>query len=162
MDSFRTLFGSGSDLTEIQMALRAAVIFLVALFMLRVAGRRSFGQRTAFDICVGVLLGAVLSRAVVGASPFLPTVCAGAMIVLLHRVLAMASMRWEAFDSLINGRPRVLVNDGIKDQTQISAALITERELAEAIRKETGQSDVAGVKRVVLEQSGEISVDAKG
>ena len=70
MDVIRLLFGDGTELTTWQMADRALVTFVLALAMIRLAGRRSFGQRSPFDACTTVLLGAVLSRAVVGASPF--------------------------------------------------------------------------------------------
>src|SRR5262252_4067159 len=89
-----TLFGSGSELNTLQMGLRAVAVFVLALAMIRVAGRSSFGQHRPFDACTTVLLGAVLSRAVVGASPFWATMVAGAAIVALHRAVALASLRW--------------------------------------------------------------------
>ena len=70
MDLIATIFGEGSELTNWQMAARAVVIFFTTLLLIRVSGRRSFGQRTPFDAATTVLLGAVLSRGVVGASPF--------------------------------------------------------------------------------------------
>src|ERR1700712_4607696 len=100
-DLAQVLFGEGSDLDVLQMALRSAVVFVLALAMIRVSGRRSFGQRRPFDACTTVLLGGVLSRAVVGASPFWPTMAAGAVIVVLHRLVAMASLRWPRFESLV-------------------------------------------------------------
>src|SRR6185503_4368379 len=61
-----TLFGSGTDLTIAQMAFRGAAVFVLTLLLLRVSGRRSFGQHRAFDTCTLVLLGSILSRAVDG------------------------------------------------------------------------------------------------
>src|SRR3954470_6208948 len=115
-DVVHTLFGEGSDLDPLQMTLRAIAVFALALGMIRVSGRRSFGQHSPFDACTTVLLGAVLSRAVVGASPFWPTVGAGAVLVVMHRGIALACVRWPRFDLLITGRHRVLVHDGNVDQ----------------------------------------------
>ena len=75
------VFGEGTDLEIWQMSIRGAVVFVVALVLIRASGRRSFGQHSPFDACITVLLGAVLSRAVVGASPFWATVAAAAVSV---------------------------------------------------------------------------------
>jgi uncharacterized membrane protein YcaP (DUF421 family) len=68
MEILATIFGVGSELEPGQMAARAVVMFFVTLVLIRLSGRRSFGQRTAFDACTTVLLGAVLSRGLVGVS----------------------------------------------------------------------------------------------
>jgi uncharacterized membrane protein YcaP (DUF421 family) len=103
MDFLEILFGSDSNLNPLQMSLRAVAVFVMALAMIRASGRRSFGQHRPFDACTTVLLGAVLSRAVVGASPFWATMAAGGSLVLLHRAVAMASLRWEWFETLVCG-----------------------------------------------------------
>ena len=58
--------------------------------MIRIAGRRSFGQKTPFDACTTVLLRAILSRAVVGASPFWSAVGATMALVVMHRAVGLA------------------------------------------------------------------------
>ena len=157
-DALLFLFGQGSNLDALQMTLRSAVVFALALAMIRVSGRRSFGQHRAFDACTTVLLGAVLSRAVVGASPFWPTMCAGAVIVVLHRAIAMASLRWPWFESLVSGDKRELVKQGRCDRQEMGKALITARDLDEAVRKKTGD-EASPVQRAVLERDGEITIE---
>jgi len=152
-----TLFGDGDDLNVLQMALRAGVVFCLTLVMIRVSGRRSVGQHRAFDACTTVLLGSVLSRAVVGASPFWPTMAAGAAIVVLHRVIGMASLRWPGFEALVSGDKRELVHDGRCNRREMDKALVTQRDLDEAVRKKTGE-EAAAVERAILERDGSITV----
>ena len=64
------IFGSGEDLSPMQMAARAFVMFFIALLLIRLAGMRVFGIRTAFDNILVIMLGAILSRGVAGSSPF--------------------------------------------------------------------------------------------
>lgn len=154
------LFGNGDQLSALQMSLRAAVVSLLTLAMIRVAGRRSLGQQRPFDACITVLLGSVLSRAVVGASPFWPTMAAGAALVLLHRLVAMASLRWRWFETLISGDKRELVTSGVKDVDEMKKGLITDRDLAEAVRKKSGDEHCP-VARAVLERDGSITVKQK-
>jgi uncharacterized membrane protein YcaP (DUF421 family) len=154
------LFGSGSDLSALQMSVRAVIVFVLTPAFIRVAGRSSFGQHRPFDACATVLLGAVLSWAVVGASPFGATLSAGAAIVLLHRLVALASLRWPRFESLVTGRERVLVHDGVRVEHQMRMALVTPRDLDEAIRKRTGDAKT-DVERVMLERDGDVTVMPK-
>ena len=157
-DIVETLFGSGENLEGLQMALRAAVVFVLALAMIRISGRRSFGQHRPFDACTTVLLGAVLSRAVVGASPFWATMAAGVVIVVLHRLIAMASLRWPRFESLVSGDTRELVRDGRRDPREMAKGLITARDLDEAVRKKMGD-ERKPIRRAVLERDGQVTVD---
>ena len=155
------LFGEGAELDALQMTLRSVAVFVLTLAMIRVSGRRSVGQHRAFDACTTVLLGSVLSRAVVGASPFWPTMCAGAAIVVLHRLIAMASLRWAWFESLVSGDKRELVGGGRRDEAEMDKALITMRDLDEAVRKKAGDDHVP-VRRAVLERDGTITVQVAG
>jgi len=152
-----TLFGEGSDLDVLQMSMRALAVFVLTLAMIRVSGRRSVGQHRAFDACTTVLLGAILSRAVVGASPFWPVMAAGAVIVLLHRIIALASLRWPWFEALVSGDKRELVRRGRRDDGQMRKALVTTRDLDEAVRKKSGD-ERSPVDRAILERDGHITI----
>ena len=157
MDIIDTLFGSGDQLNALQMGLRAVAVSTLTLVMIRASGRRSFGQQRAFDACTTVLLGSVLSRAVVGASPFWPTIAAGACLVLLHRLIALASLQWDWFETLVSGDKRELVSSSRRNVEEMRSGLITERDLDEAIRKKVGDEQCP-VERAVLERDGTITV----
>jgi hypothetical protein len=44
MNWFYQLIGEGSDLNPYQMAMRAFIIFIIALAFIRLSGRRTFGM----------------------------------------------------------------------------------------------------------------------
>lgn len=155
------LWSKSDDLGALSMLARSVIVFLATLFFLRLAGRRSFGQGSAFDLCLMVLLGAILSRAVVGASAMAPTLCAGATIVALHRFLAMILMRWPSLNDLLSGRQRTLVENGRINQEEMRAGLISHGDLETALRKKRGGIPLHDVKRAVLERNGEISIQEK-
>jgi uncharacterized membrane protein YcaP (DUF421 family) len=158
MELIQTLFGEGTELTPWQMGARALVIFVVTIVLIRLAGRRSFGQHSTFDACTTVLLGAVLSRAVIGASPFWATVAAGAVLALMHRLVGLASVRWSYVESLINGRELTLMRQGVPDPLQMRRALVTSRDLHGALRKKLNTDDPCEAERVTLECDGDITV----
>jgi len=152
------LFGKGPELEIWQMAMRAMTIFFIALVLIRASGRRSFGQHSPFDACVTVLLGAVLSRAVVGASPFWATVAAGAALVAIHRALSVATVRWPSVEDVVAGYEIVVIRDGQLDRQAMRRALLTERNLAEAVRQKLGACDFSRVSLAMLERDGKITV----
>ena len=158
MNWMTMIFGDDSALNPAQMAARAAVIFCICLLLIRISGRRSFGQHSPFDAATTVLLGAVLSRGVVGASPFWATVAAAAVLVLMHRGFGWLSVRWDGFDVWVNGKERSLVVDGRKLDREIAKSLITNRDLAEAVRKKIGEFDLTRVRLATLQRDGEISI----
>lgn len=161
MDAFITLFGEGKDLSSLQMGARAAATFFAALVFIRISGRRSFGQRSPFDYVVAILLGATMSRAIVGASPALPTFVASLVIVLMHRALAWACVRSHALEVLVGGVERQLYSNGSFDRQQMLAALVSRTDILETVRKELGTDALDRVQSAILERNGEISIIRK-
>src|SRR5438105_15859390 len=83
-------FGSDKeDLSATQMMIRVLVIFLIALILLRFAGSRSFGSKSAFDIVLSITLGAVLSRGITGHYSYLACIAAAAVLSMMHRLVAI-------------------------------------------------------------------------
>jgi uncharacterized membrane protein YcaP (DUF421 family) len=157
-DMVANLFGVGTDLTATQMALRGLAVFALTLLMIRISGRRSIGQHSSFDACIPVLLGSVLARCVVGASPFWPTIATGVALVLLHRAIAMLSLRVPRFDVLVNGRPRTLVIDGTINHAAMRKGLVSSGDLLQALREHSVPEDLSLARQIVLERNGAISV----
>lgn len=152
------LFGVGTHLSATQMALRGLVVFALTLLMIRISGRRSLGQHSSFDVCITVLLGSILARGVVGASPFGPAIATGFGLVLLHRAIGMVSARVPAIDILVNGRPRTLVSEGRVDPSAMRKGLVSRADLLQALREKSVPEDPSRVRRVVLERNGVISI----
>ena len=158
MNAIFVLFGEGRDLNTLQMGLRAIVVFVIALLLIRVSGRRSFGQRSPFDSVVVILLGATLSREIVGASPFVATVVSSLVIVACHRLLALACVHWRRFERLVGGLEREVFRDGAFNSREMEAALITRTDVHESVRQKTGARSMDHVAAAILERNGDISV----
>src|SRR5437868_7197750 len=94
------------------MVIRGIIGFLVALVLLLLAGKRSFGRQSALDNVIMFMLGAVLSRAVTGSVGFLPVIGASVGIVSFHRLLSWISLRSRAAGALIKGLPLSLYKSG--------------------------------------------------
>ncbi|MGF6856423.1 DUF421 domain-containing protein [Paraburkholderia sp. CI3] len=161
MDAFFVLFGQGRELDPLQMGMRSIAVFVIALALIRVSGRRSFGQRSPFDSVVVILLGATLSRAIVGASPFIATVVASFAIVVCHRALAWSFIRSRRFELLVGGAEREVFSDGKFQANEMHAALVTRTDIEESVRQKTGSRSMDDVAAAILERNGDVSVIRK-
>ena len=152
----------GTDVLTIeQMTARAVVIFLIAVVVLRISGRRSFGMASAFDNAVAVLIGAVLGRAVVGTSPFLPTVSAAFALALMHRLFAWLSLDYKGIGRIAKGSQRVIYEKGQFNHKNMRLSLISERDFMEGLRKECHTESLEQVEKAYVERDGRISVILK-
>ncbi len=152
------LLGTGKDLDMLQMGCRALVIFLISLLMIRVSGRRSFGIRTPLDNIIVILLGALLSRAIIGASPFWSVVTSSFVIVLVHRSLGWLKVKSKTLSDLIDGKKICLYENGSFIPKNMDKALVCEEDILQGVRKSALTDDLTKIKAVYMERSGEISV----
>jgi uncharacterized membrane protein YcaP (DUF421 family) len=161
METIRLLIGPDTgDASPAQLCFRALILFVFGIACIRIAGRRTFSQASPLDIVVAIIIGSNLSRAMTGKAPFFGGLAATLVIVVLHRLLALATLRWSAIARWIKCEPVVLVRDGRPDRAAMARHGISEADLAEGLRME--QVEQANAARLaVLEGGGKISVVPK-
>jgi uncharacterized membrane protein YcaP (DUF421 family) len=146
-----------ADFGVVQMACRAVVVYVVTIIMVRLAQRRFLGRATAFDVILGIMLGSIVSRAVTGNAPLVPTLAAAAVLIVVHWVISWLSYRSHAFGIAVKGRSRVLIKDGDLDRAAMRATHISEHDLRESLRS-VGLAGYDEVSEARLERSGLVSV----
>jgi uncharacterized membrane protein YcaP (DUF421 family) len=161
MDILTTFFGHGRDLNSIQMVCRAIVTFFLTLVLLRIAGVRTFGKKTAFDNVIIIMLGSIFSRVVVGASPFIPTTLACLAFVIVHSLLGWIGYYNDLVGHWIKGRRSLLYSNGHEHSRNMRAARISSKDLQEAIRHQLHREDMDQVAEIYIERSGELSIITK-
>jgi len=153
------LIGAGSDsLTVWQMGLRALIIYIIAILLIKAGDKRFMGRNTAFDMILAIILGSVLSRAVTGNAPFLPTVGASVLLVAFHWLFAVASYYSDWFGTLTKGRASTLVKDGEIQWDNMRKSHISRKDLEMALYSNGRVTDIGKVKVARFERSGDISV----
>jgi uncharacterized membrane protein YcaP (DUF421 family) len=157
MNIFIEIFGQGKDLNALQMSCRGFVVLLISLVLVRVSGRRSFGLHTPLDNIITISLGALLSRAIVGASPFLPVIICSFMIVLFHRCLGWLVARSVRIGRLVEGSKILLFNNGHFNKDKMMEALLCEEDVMEGVRKSALTDDMSKIDRIYIERNGDIS-----
>ena len=158
------LFGIGVDpksFNTLQVSLRAIVIYLGGLAILRIGENRFLGKFTAFDIILGFVLGGILSRAINGSGPLFPTLIATTLLVTLHYILAKTAFHSHRFGEAVKGKAELLVRDGEIVWEGMKAKSLSERDLEEALRLKASLVDCKNVAEARFERNGDISVVKK-
>jgi uncharacterized membrane protein YcaP (DUF421 family) len=140
-----------------QYCARALIVFAFGILCIRIAGRRSFSQASPLDIIVAIIIGSNLSRTMTGKASFLGGLAASLVIVVLHRVLTTAVLRWGWLERLIKGRSVVLVRDGRLDRAAMARHGVSEIDLMESLRMQEAEA-LAEVRLATLEDGGKISI----
>lgn len=157
IDRLHVLVGiEGQEITWWQMSLRAVVVFLFGLLVIRLFGRRAFGKQTPLDIVLAILIGSNLSRTMTGNAPLGATLAATAILVMLYWLNSRFAARWHGFSAALKGRAIRLVRDGTADEERMRRHGVSEGDLVEAARQSGLARD--DVRQAYLERNGDISV----
>ena len=161
MDILIEIFGEGKELSWYQMCSRGVVIFILTLVFLRISGRRSFGLRTPMDNIISITLGAILSRAIVGVSPFLPIIATGLLIALMHRAIGWLIVRHKKIAMILEGNKILLYSDGKFIYKNLRRVQVSEEHIMQGIRKSALTENLEKIDKVYIERNGEISAVKK-
>ncbi len=158
---FIMIFGEGKELNALQMSCRGITMFLLALIIIRLSGRRSFGLRTPLDNIISILMGAILSRAVVGASPFVPIVVTCFVVALLHRAFGWLTVRYPAFGRFVEGEKIMLFEKGRFIDDHLKRVQVCREDVMQGVRKSALTEDMEKIDHIYIERNGEISAIKK-
>ena len=137
--------------------LRASAIFLLLFVLLRLFGKRQLGQMTPFEFVALVVVGDFVQQAITH-NDF--SITAGILAVTTFGfwslVLGWVSYRSDSMRRLLEGQPRILIQDGKLLETVLERDKITQAEVLSEMRL-AGIAQLDEVQWGILEPSGKIS-----
>jgi|ERR1043166_2595015 uncharacterized membrane protein YcaP (DUF421 family) len=157
---FHELFGIGvepKELTVLHVVSRTILILGYSLFLVKIAHKRFMSRKSAFDFVVAFILASILSRAINGSAPVLPTLVAGLLIVAIHWVLDFLSFRSRRIEDFLKEESTVLIHDGTLDDAAMAAHHISKEDILEDMRLTAQTSDLKKIREARLERNGNIS-----
>lgn len=144
-----------------QFCLNMIAIYLAALVIVRVMGKRALGELSLFDFVIMVGIGDVI--VVVGLEQQVP-LGRGLLILvllgLLEYIFSLLTFKSRTFSRLVEGTPTLLIKDGTIIEENLAKEHISRSDLRQELRRQ-GVSDVAQVSRAILEACGKFSVILK-
>ncbi len=141
--------------------LRAVVVYVVVLVMVRVAGKRALGQFTAFDMLLLVLLGNAVQNALLGKDTSLGGgLLLAATLIALNYFVGWITTRSPKLERVIEGEPVVLARHGHVLQQVLRRELVSKADFNKAMR-DAGCAQVDEVDLALLETDGHITIILK-
>lgn len=144
-----------------EFVLRGLLVYGFLLATLRLTGKRQVGQLAPFDLVLLLVLSNAVQNSMNAGDN---TVAAGfilvATLLAANGLLSWITWRSKKAETLLEGRPQILVHNGQVDEAMLAAERITRHELMAAVRQ-AGLSDLAEVRVAILETNGRINVVAK-
>ena len=138
--------------------LRAAVVYVVLLTLVRLSGKRTIGQYTPFDLVLIVLLGNAVQNSLLGEDhSLLGGLLLVATLIGLNWVVGAVSARSRTLDRMIAGEPVLLAHNGKVYRAALKRENISRADFEEAMR-EADCEDVADIHLALLETNGRISI----
>ena len=155
-----TMFAEMFDLSMPWWAfvLRAVVVYFLLLLLLRLSGKRTMGQFTAFDMLLVVLLGNAVQNALLGSdTSVIGGLLLAATLIALNWLVGLASARSAKVENWVEGVPVLLARDGRVFRDVLRRELISKEDFERTMR-EAGCLDVADIRLAVLETDGHITL----
>ena len=144
-----------------ELIVRALVVYLFLVTLLRITGKRQVGQLAPFDLVLLLVLSNAVQNSMNGGdNSLIGGLISATVLVTVNSLVAFGTFRSRSLEALIEGRPQVLIHNGKLYDQVLRRAKLTHHELNAAIRQ-GGCACVSDVHFAVLENNGSISVVAK-
>ena len=144
-----------------ELILRAALVYILIIVLLRMTGKRQIGQMAPFDLVLLLVLSNAVQNAMNGGDNSMTAgVISASTLIGLNYCVGIATFKSKKLEALIEGRPEVLIHNGRIFTEVMQKAHLTHHELNAALRG-AGCACVEDVHYAILENSGRISVQRK-
>lgn len=147
------------DLPSLPYPVKALIIFIAAVILLRIAGKRSLAETTVSEAVLRISIGAVLIQPLALRDEW-EALYGGTLLIIGIVLLAKIQIWLPKSRKYINGVPSVLIKDGQMKLEELKKARLTTDELQSALRlKAIGSAE--DVELAILESNGKISTILK-
>jgi uncharacterized membrane protein YcaP (DUF421 family) len=138
--------------------LRAGVVYVMVMVLVRVSGKRAVGQFTPFDLVLLILIGNAVQNGINGGDNSLTGAAIMATtLIALNYLVALLTSRSRRVERWVEGEPVVLAREGKVFRHVLRRELVSRDDFAEALRM-NNIDDIGDVRLALLETNGRITV----
>lgn len=137
--------------------LRTIILYIVALIVMRLAGKRTLGKMDTFDFVVTISIGSAVAIGMEADNRLLPSIAPVVMLGVLQWVLTRINLQSPGLERMTRGSPITLVQHGKVRDEALSQERMTREDLLMQLRQ-SGKDHLADVETAILEPTGKVSV----
>ena len=144
-----------------ELIIRGIIVYILLIVLLRLTGKRQIGQMAPYDLVLLLVLSNAVQNAINGGDNSVTAgVISAATLVGVNYLVGIATFKSKRIESLIEGRPQILIHNGKLFSEVMERAHLTHHELNASLRKE-GCACIEDVHYAILENNGQISVHSR-
>jgi uncharacterized membrane protein YcaP (DUF421 family) len=142
---------------------RAAIVYIFLLVILRLAGKRTLAQVTAFDFVLLLIISEATQQALIDDDNSMTNAAIViTTLVGLNILMSLLKQRSKFIERLLEDIPLVIIADGKPLQDRMDKARVDMDDVLDAARESHGLERLDQIKHAVLERSGKISIIPRG
>lgn len=138
--------------------IRTVILYLAAVFSVRLMGKRQIGELQPTELVVTILLSEIAAIPIQDNDiPLINSIVPLMLLVgfeILSSVIGIKSVR---FRKINDGNPFIIIKDGVIDQKKLKALRLTVDDLLSALRQKD-VFDISDVEYAVMETNGSVSL----
>lgn len=141
--------------------LRAIILYILVLVVMRLMGKREIGQLQPFELAISIMIAdlATIPMSDIGIS-ILNGIIPILGLLVMHLFISYINLKSMKIRGLICGKPSILIYRGKVNEDVMTKERFTVNELQERLRA-CNINSIADVEYAILETSGQVSVIEK-
>ncbi|MCH8685835.1 DUF421 domain-containing protein [Pedomonas mirosovicensis] len=134
-------------------------VYIALLIVFRIAGRRSLGNITNFDVVVLLIISESVQQALIRDDySFTNALIVFVTLVTLDVGLSLLRLQFRQIDAYIQGVPTILIEEGQCRTEAMRRARVDLADIMESARLKHGLERLDQIRFAILETNGEISI----
>ncbi len=139
--------------------LRGVAIYAILLVIVRLSGRRTLAQMTAFDFVLLLIIAETTQQALLGDDFSIANAVLLILTLFVTDIVLSYVKQWmPSVAKWIDGVPTVLISRGKLDQRAMQRARVAIEDILDAAREQHGLERLDQIKSAVLEVGGHLII----
>lgn len=140
---------------------RAIILYIIVLIVMRLMGKREIGQLQPFELAISIMIADLASIPMTETGiPITRGIIPILGLLVMHLLISLINLKSVKAREIICGKPRILIYRGKIDEKALIKERFTINELEERLRGNNVAS-VGDVEYAILETSGQLTVIQK-
>ncbi|HEX7012263.1 MAG TPA: YetF domain-containing protein [Steroidobacteraceae bacterium] len=143
--------------------IRAIVVYLFLLGLLRLTGKRMLAQITVFDFVLLLIISEATQQALIANdNSMINAAIVITTLIGLNIIMSLLKQRFSAVDRILDDIPLLIVADGKPLKDLMDKERVDEDDVLDAAREMHGLERMEQVRHAILERNGKISIIPRG